>query len=407
MDMKQAKVMHGRFIAAMRDHGSKERGIVDFDWLIGHLLDRMDDLGIDDVNPKTLRAAALHYMGTDVMDRATTKTQATIKTAVSSFWAYCVNGKIILKTTLYPKGVPDEFKLVFIDFCDFLGTQTMANRTAQMYKCVAKIAFCYFRGRGITDLHDVGIDDMREFVRSHFLPKKNGIKETARIAMLIDWLNAAGHIGFSSADAFPYGYGRSVGGKRIPSYYTVDELQRIFSVVDRSTATGKRDYLVLCLLAIYGMRIGDVIDLRIGDIDWEAGTITKIQHKTGNPLCLPIVDEVKDALLDYIDGARPETVDDHLVIRAIPPYAGYTCTSSFTKIVTKYMHEACVDPSGRHHGCHALRHSMAGGMIADGATIEQISNVLGHSSTESTKTYLSFDAKAMKKLGLEVPHGTI
>lgn len=64
-------------------------------------------------------------------------------------------------------------------------------------------------------------------------------------------------------------------------------------------AVGKHDYLVLCLTAIYGMRIGEIVDLRVTDIDWKRGVITKRQCKTGGVLCLPITDPIREAILDY------------------------------------------------------------------------------------------------------------
>lgn len=403
MDIKQARLMHSRFVAAMRDKGSKERGVVDTEWLIGHLLDKMEGAGIPEVNPQSLRAAALHYMGTDVTERAKTKTQATVKTAVAMYWSYCANGKIVFKTTLYPTGVPEPFKRPFMEYCDHLAAMSCSYRSAQTAECLLKALFCWLHEEGVDDIRALDAGMAREFARCHFLPKKEGMRAAGKMAKTLDWLNAAGYIGFGSAEAFPYGYGRAIGGAAIPSHYSPEEVKRVFSVVDRSTATGKRDYLVMCLLAIYGMRIGDIIDLKLGDIDWEAGLIAKSQCKTGNPLNLPIVGPVREALVDYLD-TRPESDDPHLLLRLVAPYAGYTCTNSFTKMVSGYMRRACIDTKGRRHGCHSLRHSMAGGMIAEGASIEQISEVLGHSSTKSTQAYLSFDAATMRRISLEVPH---
>lgn len=404
MDINQARIMHGRFVTAMREHGNKERGIVDTEWLIGHLLNKIEEVGIEDVVPRSLRDAALHYMGTDVMDRAETKTQATVKTAVSMYWAFCATGEIVFKTTLYPTGAPDELKYVLMGFCDFIYGRAVPSRSAQVRANYMKQFLCYLHdGFGIADIRDTEAEHAREFVRNYFLTRKSGLSDSSKMAIVLDWLHNAGYTGFGSIDAFPYGYGRSIGAKRIPAYYTGEEVARLFAAVDRSTRTGKRDYLVMCLLAIYGMRIGDVLDLKMTDIDWEAGRIAKTQCKTGRPLSLPLVEETRDAFVDYFDGARPKTADPHVFVRLIAPFVGYSTTSPFTKMVSAYMAKACVDPHGRRHGTHALRHSMAGGMISEGATVEQVADVLGHSTSRSTQVYLSFDAKVMGRLGLEVP----
>ena len=80
----------------------------------------------------------------------------------------------------------------------------------------------------------------------------------------------------------------------------------MLSCLDTETPSGKCAYSMICLLLAYlGMRAGDMIRLNFSDINWETGVIHFYQQqKTCNPLCLPLTDEVKYPLLDYIKNGR-------------------------------------------------------------------------------------------------------
>ena len=79
------------------------------------------------------------------------------------------------------------------------------------------------------------------------------------------------------------------------------------AAVDTETRRGKLAYLAISLMAHLGLRAGDVINLKLGDIDWQNDAINIVQQKTGTPLTLPLVDEVKFPLIDYLKNARHGT----------------------------------------------------------------------------------------------------
>ena len=164
-------------------------------------------------------------------------------------------------------------------------------------------------------------------------------------------------------------------------------------------------YAAICLMAYLGMRAGDIITLRFCDIDWTKETISYSQQKTGNPLSLPLIDEVKLPLADYIRNGRHESADpEYVFVTMYAPYTRYTCTSSLFRMVEKCMQTAGICYEGRHHGPHSLRHSLASNMLSENVPISAISNIMGHSSTRTTEIYLTVDETHLKEISLEVPN---
>lgn len=191
---------------------------------------------------------------------------------------------------------------------------------------------------------------------------------------------------------------------RLPSQYKQNEIKAVLSAVDRGSADGKRDYLVMLLAAQLGIRAGDLCRLKLENIHWETESIQFIQQKTGREQTLPLPENVKYALLDYLKNSRPHTPLPHIFIRSRAPYTPYKDTNPFHSIIKKYMDLAGIDHSGRKHGLHAMRHSLAGNLLADGVEFPVISGILGHAGTETTMKYAGIDITALRRIALEVPY---
>ena len=157
------------------------------------------------------------------------------------------------------------------------------------------------------------------------------------------------------------------------------------------------------MLVYYGLRISDIISLSFSNIDWNAGIINITQQKTRKLLTLPLIDNVKLPLLDYLKNARPNVDIQIILITLKAPYTAYARNESLQRVVVKYMDKAGIDYSNRHHGTHAMRHSLAGSLLSENVPISAISGVLGHGSIATTDQYLGLDVESLGKLALEVP----
>lgn len=189
---------------------------------------------------------------------------------------------------------------------------------------------------------------------------------------------------------------------KLPSVYTMSEISAMLNNIDRSNGHGKRDYAILMLLSRYGLRASDVCLLKFENIRWEESLITLDQYKTGNHLELPLLKEVGEAIIDYLKYGRQISILPNIFLKLKSPY-GQMSSGSIYDAVNKAMRFAGVKPDCRRHGAHIFRHSLASLLLKEQTVLPVISEVLGHASTGSTKTYMRVDIESLKKCILEVP----
>lgn len=264
--------------------------------------------------------------------------------------------------------------------------------------------FAYLEEKGCAKTGSIAFDDVHHYINSlsDLAPSTICLQKSV-LRGIYDWMYRQKYVPYSGRQMFPLI--RKSSHNRMLSYYSKEEIRKILSNIDTDTSSGKFAFCILCLLSYLGMRIGDVIHLRFSDIDWNVGRIHYTQGKTGNPLSLPLLDEVKYSLLDYIKNVRHESSDHEFVfVTMYAPYTRYHNTSSMFHIIDQCMRTAGINYEGRHHGPHSLRHSLASNLMAENVPISAISNILGHTSTKTTEIYLTVDETHLKELSLEVPY---
>ena len=193
---------------------------------------------------------------------------------------------------------------------------------------------------------------------------------------------------------------------KIPSAWKLDELKAMLSAIDRNSLIGKRDYAMILLACILGLRIGDIKNLRFHNFNWEDRKLSLIQHKTHKPLTLPIPDAVGWAVIDYIKNGRPQYYEtDHVFLKHMPPFDPIGNENHMQQQLVRYMRKAGVDQrTKKHSGFHSLRHS-AGSMLLEMETpLPIITDILGHSDSDITAVYLKTDLKKLAECVLS-PEG--
>lgn len=156
---------------------------------------------------------------------------------------------------------------------------------------------------------------------------------------------------------------------------------------------------ILLLLVRLGLRAGDVRTLRLDDIDWREGSL-RVSGKSRRHARLPLPQEVGDALLAYLDRARPSTSLPVVFLRHKTPCAALR-PPSISSIVRLALLRARIDAPS--YGAHLLRHSAATQMLQGGASMEQIQAVLRHASLETTAIYAKVDTAALRTIAQPWP----
>ena len=175
-------------------------------------------------------------------------------------------------------------------------------------------------------------------------------------------------------------------------------------LVVRACASGvvsARDAAITLLALTTGLRACDIVELRMGDIDWRGQTIGIVQQKTGNPLTLPLPTLVMGKLADYVLDERPGSGDDHVFLRSVAPHTRLADHASVHRVTVETFRKAGVTDVKA--GTRFLRHNAASRLLAAAVPLPTISAVLGHASPESTNLYMSVDRERLLECVLPVP----
>jgi site-specific recombinase XerD len=187
----------------------------------------------------------------------------------------------------------------------------------------------------------------------------------------------------------------------LPRYVQPEEVERILACCDLNSPVGRRDHAILLLLARLGLRAGDVVKLHLGDIDWHRAWIC-VSGKGRRQARLPLTQEVGDAIVDYLHNGRPQTDTDILFIRSRAPFRAFASHSAISVIVAKAMRRASVIcPSGG--AAHVLRHSAATSMLRQGASLQDIADILRHRSIKTTEIYAKVDVAMLRQIAQSWP----
>lgn len=188
----------------------------------------------------------------------------------------------------------------------------------------------------------------------------------------------------------------------IPRGIAPEQVRRLLRDIDRSTATGRRDYAILLLLARLGLRSGEVAFLEFEDIEWQDGCL-RVHGKSGRRTQLPLPKDVGDAIAAYLRHGRPRSTSRRVFLRAKAPVRGFLSQSAVGTIVRHALLRAGIEAPTT--GAHQFRHGLATQMLRRGASLAEIGALLGHRSPETTKIYTKVDLEALRTLALPWPGG--
>jgi integrase/recombinase XerD len=189
----------------------------------------------------------------------------------------------------------------------------------------------------------------------------------------------------------------------IPRAFNEEQVKKMLETTRRDkTPVGLRDYAILMLLATYGLRAGEVAQLRLEDIDWRAEKLHVRQTKTGNELFLPLVPVVGNALLNYLRRGRPQTEIREVFLHARAPLGPFRGGSSLHGVVAHRLKEAGIQVEGR-HGPHAFRFARAVSLLRGTVPVKIIGDLLGHRSAESTEVYLRLATDDLRAVSIDLP----
>jgi integrase/recombinase XerD len=254
------------------------------------------------------------------------------------------------------------------------------------------------RGNDELDLAELTAADVVAFVVDRCPVQSRGAAKMTVTALrsLLGFLHLRGVVSGPLAEAVPSTASWRLSG--LPRALEPERLWALLACCDRATATGRRDYAVLVLLARLGLRRGEVAALRLEDVDWRAGEL-RIAGKGRRAERLPLPADVGEAIVAYLQDGRPATAQDRsLIVRVRAPHRGLT-GGGVTQIVFAAAARAGLGPMHSHR----LRHTAATTMLRAGASLEEIGQVLRHRQVLTTAIYAKVDRDALRALARPWP----
>jgi integrase len=180
-----------------------------------------------------------------------------------------------------------------------------------------------------------------------------------------------------------------------------DDDERLVVAACASGPVVARDAAITLLALTAGVRACEIVNLRLGDIDWRARTVGIVQQKTCTPLMVPLSGLLARRLADYLLEDRPGSLDDHVFLRRVAPHVPLSGHSAVYRLIAAVFGEAGV--SDVRAGTRFLRHNAASRLLRAAVPLPTITAVLGHSSPRSTDVYLSVDEDRLARCVLELP----
>ena len=171
--------------------------------------------------------------------------------------------------------------------------------------------------------------------------------------------------------------------KKAPSILTTEETDRLLSQPKENSPKGLRDKAMLELLYATGIRVSELISLKLTDVDLSTGYITCVDaHKER---AIPITPVAKDTLVRYIREGRPQLVKDENSVWLFTNCAGEAMSrQGFWKLIKSYGKRAGIESEITPH---ILRHSFAAHLVCSGADLKIVQEILGHSDISTTQVY--------------------
>jgi integrase len=253
----------------------------------------------------------------------------------------------------------------------------------------------------VTPFDELGVADLDGAVVSRFLLVEcervclgSAKGKVAELRSLLRFLHVRGFTPRSLAESVP-----GVAGWRdttVPPTMPQADIEALLAGCDRSTLDGARDHAILTLLARLGLRSIEIARLQLDDLDWRAGDLL-VRGKARRDDRLPIPADVGTALAEYLAlRCRHESRFVFLTLRApIRPIRA--------DLVGDVVQRHCRQAGVPHVGPHRLRHTLASRMLARGAALADISQVLRHSDLATTAIYAKVDLTRLRQVARPWP----
>lgn len=308
----------------------------------------------------------------------------------------CFQWKLFLsKKTRFSDDTMEELRQQYLTF---LRTRNYKKKTIALYDYAFR---SFIEGTGVSDVNGLGelqpsqVQSMLVFLSERLCLNSRGTVFPI-IRQILSYLYAAGFIptDFSGMILTP-----AYKNTHLKPYITASDEEKLFRAMEEAPLRTKA---MMRLGLRLGLRDIDICCLRFSQIDWKNDQIVLEQKKNGVTMCLPLLEDVGNAIMDYILNERPAEAEKtpYVFVRMQAPYKKL---ESMYMVSSKMFDKAEIRTVNRDScGVHVCRYTLTHKLLLNKIPHQIITDVLGHVSKESDKPYLSMEEQMLKECPLDL-----
>lgn len=251
----------------------------------------------------------------------------------------------------------------------------------------------FFSAVGKDPKNVVSEDIISYFAETTALSKRSQARVLSSLHSFYKWMIMEGEMTDNPSDAIE----APKLGKYLPAVLSVEEVDRLIAAVDLDSAFGKRDRAMLETLYGLGLRVSELISLRISSIWTEQGFVSVI-GKGDKQRLVPLGGMARDAIRDYLEVRGPAADRESSDILFLNRFGRALTRIAVFKMIKAYAVKAGIS---KEISPHTLRHSFATHLIENGADLRAVQEMLGHESILTTEIYTHIDSSTWQRNILE------
>ena len=286
------------------------------------------------------------------------------------------------------------FQNLHVEFLEHLKAEGKSKNTVDSYRNISCKFLAFIERLGYTDLRTIPMGSIHEFFCALKSTWDPGSLCTAACG-LRSFLNFA-EDGRKLLSAVP---DKLLKKRTIIPVLSQEEEQAVWDVL-KTDAVSSRDKAIMMLSLLTGLRAVDILNLGLSDIDWNCDVINISQRKTNEPLALPLLPAIGNAIARYIVNDRPKSDSPYVFLSYNAHHKALKEHSSCYAIVRSIFLLAGVRLGNELKGTRLLRHHVASKMLKNGVAVQTISLVLGHVNPNSVDIYLTTDENMLRECAL-------
>lgn len=251
----------------------------------------------------------------------------------------------------------------------------------------------FFSAVGKDPKNVVPEDIISYFAETTALSKRSQARVLSSLHSFYKWMIMEGEMTDNPSDAIE----APKLGKYLPAVLSVEEVDRLIAAVDLDSAFGKRDRAMLETLYGLGLRVSELVSLRISSIWTEQGFVSVI-GKGDKQRLVPLGGMARDAIRDYLEVRGPAADRESSDILFLNRFGRALTRVAVFKMIKAYAVKAGIS---KEISPHTLRHSFATHLIENGADLRAVQEMLGHESILTTEIYTHIDSSTWQRNILE------